>query len=207
MKKLLIIFSLVFFVGMSGSDPAQAISLDFSDLQEVGNQVSAGVVIKDLAGEIVSAYNLAVGYNSSVLSAEDVIFSGALGDPFFSEVLQGKDLTGVGVVRFSELSFLFDDELSALQGGTDVLLATLLFSKNTVAASMLTATGTGSHDFGLEFIWGPENEVIGSGDKRLLPAPVPEPATIFLLGAGLVGFAGFGRRSIKKRKILKKRKK
>jgi hypothetical protein len=38
----------------------------------------------------------------------------------------------------------------------------------------------------------------GTDGGDLGPSPIPEPATLFLLGSGLVGLAGFGRKKFKK---------
>jgi hypothetical protein len=170
--------------------PVLAISLGFvPSTQTVGlGAFDVDVVISDLSGEIVSAFDLDVTYDATNLNATGVTFGPLLGDPFLFEAVEDFDLSISGVVDFAELSLLFDFELDAIQPDT-FTLATLTFDA--------IAVGTSS----LDFIWNGSNYIIGRNGLVLnisstpgSVSAVPEPATILLVGSGLIGFAGFGRK-------------
>ena len=172
---------------------AQATTIGFapsSTTVEFGDSITLDVVISDLGGEIVSAYDLDLIYNSALLSATSVTFGPSLGDESLFEVFSDSDLTGPGVVDFAQLSLLSDASLLALQGGDSFVLASVSFD--------VTGTGTST----LDFVFDPVNDIKGANALRLdvTVAPgfvtsIPEPsaALVFSLGAAIL-VAGSRRR-------------
>ncbi len=149
--------------------------------------VSPGTILVDvnvsgLDGEIVSAYDLDVSYDTNVLSFNNVGFDTLLGDEFFFEVLNSD--TGLnsapGLIDFAAISLLSDAELEALQAPNEsIRLVTLEFD-------VLQTTITN-----LEFIFGPSKDVKCSNNVPCIvdnsePIPTPLPATLWLLGCGFL---------------------
>lgn len=176
----------VLLVLLAGSAGADIIEIRPQALTaEVGDSLAVDIVATNLQGEIVSAYDLDIVYDSLVLAATGVTFADGLGDSLFFEVIEAFDVTMPGLVDLAQVSLLPDDTLLAMQGGNEVFLATIVFE----------ALGPGISP--LDFVFDAFNDV-KSFDAAILPvtgmpgavtveAPVavPEPPTLLMLLAGL----------------------
>ena len=77
MKRAMILTSVIMALSVVSSGHAFAAAIGFAPASQtagVGDSLSVDIVISDLAGEIVSAYDLDVTYDASVLSATAVSF-------------------------------------------------------------------------------------------------------------------------------------
>ncbi len=171
--------------------PASAATIGFepTDLTiDLGTLASVDIVVSDLGGEIVSAYDLDILYDSTIVTVIDVVFATSLGDELLFEVLNDFVLSTPGVVDLAQLSLLSDEGLSALQGGDSVVLASILFE----------AIGVGSS--ALDFVLDDVNDIKGRLGEILPIVPtgglirvegseqaIPEPsaATLFLIGLAI----------------------
>ena len=174
--------------GLLVSSPSYAVLIHFvpgSTTVGPGDVFDLDILVSGLGTEIVSAYELDVSYDPTIITATGVTFGSFLGAPLDSLT---DFILSSGNVNLAELSFLGDDDLVALQPGSFVL-ATISF--------LAVAPGTTS----LFFEPSPIFEVIDLKGKNAMileaeaqpgtvivrqTEPVPEPGTLLLL----VGFVG-----------------
>ncbi len=172
---------------VAGMAPAATISFVPSDATAlVDDIVDVDVVVSDLGGEIVSAYDLDILYDDSILTVLSVFLpSASLGNPVIPEAFYDVNFAP-GVVDMAGVSLLSDAELLARQGGDSVNLGTISFQA--------TALGTS----GLDFVFDDFNDVkgllgepldleVGQGSVRVVPEP--SAALAFAVGAAVVGTA------------------
>jgi len=195
MKKVLLVLLALGVIGIWSSAPAFALQLDFvPSSQTIGLGGTAIVdIVATLAGatapEIVSAYDLDVAYDPSIVTAVALSFGNMLGGP--SDSLQSAVGTS-GLVDLAELSFLSDAALAALQGTGPITLATLYFSGDNLGTSPLTFANYGD---GFNDIKGANNDpyltpTLNSGSITVVTTGVPEPASLLMLLLGLLPLAG-----------------
>jgi len=172
-----------------GATQASAATIGFdppAQTVDLGTVATVDIVVSDLGGEIVSAYDLDILYDSSIVSATGVVFTSALGDELFFETLNSSILSAPGVVDFAQLSLLPDDELFGLQGGDSLTVASIVFE----------TVGVGVTD--LEFVLDDVNDIKGRlgailpidasrGQIRVeggATQPIPEPSAAMLFFVG-----------------------
>lgn len=176
---------------------SHAITIGFDPVSQdvpVGDTVAVELFILDLENyspDSLSTFDLDISFDSAILAFHSVVF----GDPVLGDQLDlwglgsWTEVThGVGTVNLYELSFDSADDLNTFQVGS-FTLATLTFDT--------LAVGTSSLDITLG-AWG-----LGDANGNALTvdqiqsgsiSPVPEPATMLLVGSGMAGIFGLRRK-------------
>ena len=211
MKKINWISSLIFIVGSMYFGPSSAVIIGFSPSSQavnVGDEFNVDIVISDLfasdgSREIVSAFDLDVLYDSSLLNATTVTFGSSLGDPdpFLFEALFDSVLS-LGRVDLAELSSLCAEEdltdpfcsfgpfLVDLQPNASFTLATLSFEAISEGTSLLrfdALTIPGVDVKGLDpFTPFDLSSTTGQAEVTIV-ASVPEPGILLLMLTGIFG--------------------
>lgn len=124
------------------------------------------------------------GYPSSVTSASEFTFNGAYFAPLYDYT---PDVLSLRVQGFNNGNELFNQAITLNNGGFKY------YSFNFGGINKLTITTSGALNFAMDNFT--VNENVNS---------VPAPATLWLVGPGLIGFIGFNRKALKAKRPASK---
>jgi hypothetical protein len=173
------------------SSSAGAISLYAPDIEgiQIGSDFSYNIMIKDLEeNQNLSEFDFTVIFDPSILKFNSYAFSDSLGSG--DDVLDwSSGDIGNGRIHLAELSWLQNFEQPTKQPDSFYLVTLNFHAINVGLTPVLFEAVTLGDEWGRPLLATLEN---GSVD-----VVTPEPATVFLLGFGLIGVAGL-RRKFKK---------